>query len=71
MPLRGRFASFDTAATAGGMAAVEENGGGAGDGCLMRFWARSRAISKLLTPVKTGKSGWRNAQKGFAFPPPA
>ena len=30
--LRGRFASLDTATTARGMAAVEEDGGEAGDG---------------------------------------
>jgi hypothetical protein len=35
-PLRGRFASLDTAATARGMAAIEEDGGGAGHG-----WAQA------------------------------
>jgi len=44
-PLRGRFASRDTAAMAWGIAVIEEDGGGPGRGCQSRPTAVRRAIS--------------------------
>jgi len=55
-PLRGRFASFDTAATTRGMAAIEEDGRGAGHGVGGGEVDVRRAISGPLTPVTRGIS---------------
>jgi hypothetical protein len=55
-PLRGRFASLDTAATARGMAAIKEDGGGEGHGINAGRTTVGRAISVPLTPVTKGLS---------------
>ena len=54
--LRGRFASLDTAATARGMTAVEEDGEEQATVDRCRSGQDRRAISVPLTPVKTGLS---------------
>ena len=53
---RGRFASLDTAATARGIAAIEEEGGGPGRAISAGRTAARRAISGPLTPVTSGLS---------------
>ena len=53
---RGRFASLDTAATARGLAAIEEDGGEPGAAIRAGRTAVRRAISGPLTPVMSGVS---------------
>jgi len=55
-PLRGRFASLDTATTARGMAAIEEDGEDQGTAISAGRTTDRRAISVPLTPVE-GVSG--------------
>jgi len=49
-PLRGRFASLDTAATARGTAAIEEDGGGAGHGHQRRPDHGSPGHQRAINP---------------------